>query len=761
MTKTKRNVIVWTLLGILLTVISYCSMNILSKTSVAKAEESSKIATEINQMESWDGGKTLMLHLSETDYMTATEWSTESNEAYKWVTTLAYEDRKDFNVANAVLDKNLDSYNYGDSIFIDGVAIKEYPHVLVANRYTRVHSLGFVFSADVLSSASQIEIKAGCQLPSLLHSYFDKEFLCLEMQEDLIYTYRNGNWAKGYPFDGYEADVEYDASEKYFYLRNQDSSLKGHREAPTFEFTEVFSKNGWGDDGYTLASTADTIEGALFVADLVHPIDTSVFNTVKIRLFSNVPRTFVSYNASKITSGSLGEALETFSIPGKKFTTISLPTNLYADENGQIEQFVFQFKDNGSENYADNQFFLGSFTCLDNYYHLSFPLNIQGELTGQEVLDESKIFINGESLSSINSFGDYVKGEWATVDGCYQINVKVAKNYMGKGAVKNEDLSYTGNNIQALKGLVLPNGETLDRSYTYRIYEGECFVDYEMIDSYEEVHVTDVKVRIEPTANDNIHFLIVFDKKITNEPYYHACEAEEWREKSLVIFKGMYDKTVSSAFVAGGFKASFHDNVLINGVSVGEWHAIDELPTCVHVHYGQTDLYTLDMSIDSYSEMYAPLYEAFKNGEDITIEIKSGMKFTTSVKTEIDYKFVVNGTNVTAEKESQPFKVFYDGKKVDDGDVIITSTKVMETNISVLNADGYTISKTTVGNKVSFTLTFADGETFTFAVQENITNEIPKAKSGCSSSLAVGNILLSVSLAVLFIGLARRRERHE
>lgn len=763
MIKTKKYVVLWALLSVFLISIACFLTGVFSKTVIVNADTDNSISTDIDKMESWDGGTMLLIHFSESDYMTATEWSTDSNEAYKWVNEkLAYEDRENFNVSNAVLDKNLEAYNYADNILIDGVALREYPYQLVANKYTRVHSLGICFSANILSSASEITIKAGCQFPSLTHSYFGKELVYLETQEDLLFSYKNGNWVKGYPFDGYEAEVEYDACEKYFYLRNDGSTYKGHTEAATFEFTDVFSKNSWGDDGYALASTIDTVEGNLLVADLVHAIDANEFSAIKIRVFSNVPRTFAAYNASNITVGSLGEALETYSVAGKKFTTISLTSALYADENGMIERFVFKFMDNGSENEWDNQFFIGSFSCLDNYYHLTFPLNVQGDLTGEEILDETKVLINGESLNAINRHGNYVEAQWATVDGYYQINIKISRNYTGAGAIKNADLSYTGNNIQALQGLILPNGETLDRSYTYRMYEGECFVDYEMIDEYEEICVTGVQVRIDATANDNIHFLIIFDKKVTNSPYYHACETEEWRDASLTIFKGMYDKEVSTAYVAGGFKSSFYDNILINGVSVGEWHAIDDLPTCVHVHYGQTDLYTLDMSIDSYSEMYAPLYEAFEKGEDITIEVKSGMKFTTGTQTSQDYKFFVNGTNVTTDKEPDSIQVTYDGKKVENGDVLLSSTKAMESNIFVEGVDSYTVSKTVNGNEVSFTLTFANGEEFIFAVQENVTNEIPKTEQGgCSSSVASKNAVLVLSILSLFAIFAMRRKRYE
>ena len=386
MIKTKKQVVLWMLLSVFLISIACFLTGIFSKTFLVNADTDNSISTDIEKVETWDGGMSLLLYLSESDYMTATEWSTESNETYKWVTELAYGDRENFNVSNAVLDKNLDAYNYADNILIDGVALKEYPHQLIANRYTRVDSLGILFTSDVLSAASQIVVKAGCQLPSLTHSYFGESLVCLEIQEELIFTYKSGNWTKGYPFDGYEAEVEYDACEKYFYLRSQESSYKGHKEAPTYEFTNVFSVNGWGDDGYALASTADTTEGTLFVVDLVHPIDVSEFNVVRIRVFSNVERTFAAYNASHITEDSLGAVVETFTIPEKKFTVISLTSVLYQNEDGKSESFVFQFMDNGSENYADNQFFIGSFSCLDNYYHLTFPTNVKGELMGEKVL---------------------------------------------------------------------------------------------------------------------------------------------------------------------------------------------------------------------------------------------------------------------------------------------------------------------------------------------------------------------------------------
>ena len=85
----------------------------------------------------------------------------------------------------------------------------------------------------------------------------------------------------------------------------------------------------------------------------------------------------------------------------------------------------------------------------------------------------------------------------------------------------------------------------------------------------------------------------------------------------------------------------------------------------------------------------------------------------------------------------------------------------MESNISVQGVDGYTITKTTEANKVSVTLTLANGETFVFAVQENITNEFPKEKKGCSSSLTAGNVLLTLSALAFVAVFARRRKHYE
>lgn len=746
--------------------------------ALVKADTSNATLTDIADVEIWDEGETVVFYLTKSDYMTA-EWD---NSNYQWVNTLDPDNKEQGNVCNAILDKNLSQYNYLENILIDGEKIVGETPVLMANKYQRVETLGITFSTKLLQNVQEITIKAGCQLPTLSCSYFGESFSCLELKEDFIFGYKNGEWVRKYPFAGYEAGVEYDVNETSFYKRPEGSTYQGHTEAATVNFTDVFSVNNWGDDGYTLAS-APANKGDLVVLELVNPINAKEFGTLRLKVFSNIPRTFVSHNAYSITPSSLGETLEDFSIPGRSFTEIRLLSALYANEEGIIDTLVFRITSEGVEEpIGENSFFIGSFSCsyltintlayadsffiqdIGEEYHLTFRFNASGAFSGKEPLDESKILINGTSIETINRNGNFAQASWAAVQGIYQINVVLSKAYNDAGAIKNADLNYVGNNMQISKGLVLPNGEIVDRSYTCHIYANERLVDCEMVDNYETIQATSADIRVDADSADNIHFMIGFDKEVAWQKYYHASQTEAWREKELVTYANMYDKEFSSAYIAGGFKSALFDKVLINGYSIGEWHAIDGYITCVLVHYGQLNSYTLDISIDSNSEMYTPLYEALTSGEDITIEIKSGMKFVTNRQTTRDYKFVFNGYISTMEKEKGASKVFYGGKEIVNGDAIITNTQATETNLHVESTLGYTVNKAVNSNGLSFLIVYENGEEFSFTVQENIVDEIPKDnEGGCSSSLSNVSAILTIGLVLIVVAgiCVSRRKKHE
>ena len=764
-----------------------------TKTALAKADESAtdeSVVTDISQATAWYNGNqcttgeanAFMLHLTEADYMTADEWGTDSGEAYKWVNeTLAYEDRTENNVCNAVLDKNLDSYNFLDSVFIDGVALREYEGlVLKANLYTRVNTLGLVFNTNVIGSAEEIVVKAGCQIPSLLHSYFGKEFACMEIQEELIFKNKDGVWSKKYPFDGYNAGELYDANERFFYLRPAGSTYKGHAEAATFEFTNIFSRNNWGnEEGYALASTSETTTGWLFVAELVNPIDVEQFGLLYLNVYTNAARTVVSHNASSITANSLGEVTDTFNIPAG-FSTIKLTSALYANEDGMIDTIVFEFRDNGDETKPnENQLFITSFYCEEllittpvydesffiqedeEAYQITFRFNKKGAFEGDEALDTSKVFLNDESLDSINEKGSFAIANWSAIQGIYQINVKLSKDYPGAAQIKNPDKNYAGNKMGVAEGLAFPNGELLDRDYTCHIYGAEKFVDYELLKSYQKASVANISGFIDSNSADNIHFLITFDVQITSQVYYHACDREGWRSTELVKYN-LYDGTFTPVYIAGGFKSSLLDNVLINGKSLGEIHTEDSYTTCVFVHYGQTDLYTLDVCVDSNSSTYDALYPIFVSGSGIEVEVKEGLKFTTGYKVSEGVKYAMSNGTFKSVSDLGEMKVFFDGKPVADGDVIDVETVATAESVSVSGVESFNVMISEEDGLKKFTVESNEGQIVTFSVRETILPASDGKKSdGCGSALSVGFVSVCAALSVGAVAVMARKKKDE
>ena len=79
------------------------------KQATAKADGGNTYLSEIKQVEYFTNQDLLLVHLSNTDYMTAEEWSAPYD--YKWVASLTLENKTTANVHNAVLDKNLSGYN--------------------------------------------------------------------------------------------------------------------------------------------------------------------------------------------------------------------------------------------------------------------------------------------------------------------------------------------------------------------------------------------------------------------------------------------------------------------------------------------------------------------------------------------------------------------------------------------------------------------------------------------------------------------------
>ncbi len=776
-------------------------------TAVQAEETTSEISTEVKLVESWEDGQTIMVHFTESDYMTA-PWEPINTAAYNWYLgeflsgdaltkfysrggQLAYEDKGTYNMPNALLTKNLDAYNYGEYITINGKALSEYGnHSLMANKATRVHSLGIQVGGAVLNAANEIVFKAGCTLPTLEYSYFGEgEYSALVLQEDFYFRLVNGAWARHYPFVGYEDGVEYDGAVQYLYTRQSSESFYGYPEAYTYVIEDTLARLGLGgDEGTSLITDVNTQKGNLMIIDFVNPIDTTKFGAINLKMYSNYGRILATYNAYGVTAESKGEILEMFTkSAGTK--EITLLSSLYADENGMVDRLVFEFMD---DRYVDperpetidhNQMFVtafsvgkyslttsvydGSLLMLEdeNNYNWSFRFNKRGAFN-DTTLDTDKILINGASLTEINSEEEIIKAKWVSVQGIYQINFTIPKEYDGLGSIVNADLNFYGNKIEVLKGLRFPNGEdTLERTYGYHLFGKEIFVDSDLISDYQETEVNSINWLIDPTATNNISFHLTFDKKISSQPYYHACETEAWRETALYD-AGLYDKEFSKAFIAGGFKSALYNSLFINGKSIGEIHMRDAWDTCVLVQYGQSGANIVSVSIDSRSATYAELLPLFESGEDVTIEIKAGMTFTTGVRTEKSFCFVLKNGEFVLQMEEAEASVFFDGTKVEQGAALISEVKALPSSIYVEGASSYTVTETREGSLVTFVVTLENGESITFTVEEQITNEVPQDSADGSSDAmsclsSVSTVWGGVALIASAVTVLMRKKKDE
>lgn len=727
-----------------------------------------------------------IFYLSQTDYMTASEWNWETVEGYKWVNELTYEDRQSGNVCNALLDKHLEEYNYGENILINGSPIKNYSHKLYANRYQRVEGFGIELSETV----TEITLLKGCQIPTLTYSYFGQgEFSCIEVQEDTVYRFRDGVWVEIVPFEGYETGVEYDASEQFFFKRNPDGNYKGHEEAVNCEFSTILTENG-EEEGYSLFSSAETQKGKLLVYDFVNPIDSTKFDLIKIRFRILEARKLISYNSNGITADGLGGKIESFDLPFG-WSEITLIAPLYANDEGMVETIVFELADEREEQDAGRwQVAIAWFSLHENdvsdlvyersliitedeeAYDVIFRFNKKGEFLNSE-LDLSSFLINGVSLEEINAEGSYLTAKWESVSGIYQISIRLSKAYEGNGKIKSFGGDYALNKFTAVKGLVFPNGEELGVTYNYSIYrsfgslffENEIIIDKEYGYKLQETKVEKVSVYEDSREENgillsNLRINLTFNKRLGANAYFYASQSEAWRKQNLPHY-GWYNEIMSELFVSAGYKSSLLDSVVINGKTLGEIQGEYAYSVAIFVHCAQTSPFALDLMVDSSSPYYEEIKEKLSTGSGVTVEVLSGLKFVSGVATEKDYKFVLDGGKfVLKEAESEP-TVYLDGIKVSDGETVTVDYEVSEGGVWVDGSKNYTVDSSVSGNTVAFTVTVGD-KVIKFTVKQELAvsggqTQQPRA-SGCTG--AVGGVEFG-ALALVFALFGIGRKKHE
>lgn len=766
--------------------------------TAAAQESAAVIRTEVVDVnkEGLDDGNCFVMNLGQTDFMTADEWS---NGNFKWVnaeeiSNRASIDRPNQNVCNAPLDLHLDEYNFEEYIFLDGVSLAEFSksnsYRLIANKRQRVDTLSLDFASGVLQQVDKIEIKEGCQFPTLAYSYFgDAEYSRIEVTEDVAFENNRGTWYS--VFIGYQEGAEYAGDEDNFKL-SLDTYYRGHTTVALDAYTDFFQRfavQGEFLDHKALVSLSNTEQGNIMILHFVNPIDARQFNRLHLRVYINHQIDVRTYNLDSVTMDSLGTALESYTVGGGQFSYLTLKTQLYADDSGQVHSIVFEFagdcepqRDGAGELLYDAEgriirdtFFFVSFH-VDNAenepivdenslmivdggdaYDVSFRFNYSG-VVQEGALDTSKVTLNGVSVAQILKECTDATAAWYCARGIYQINLSIPKSYDGAAKIKNAEYGFSGNNLGVVAGLVFPDGYALDTSYTCHLFVGENLLDVELVKSYEEVKVESVRFSFIEDSK-NLNFTLYFSGAITASPYNHACEREEWRGKEDVRDIIHYDEGSANIFLKGGYKASLLDNVLINGKTIGDWHAQDAAAlTNVQVHYGVgLEMNRMDVRFEKASPTtYNQLYAAAESGEGITVQVLAGLKFMTNRKVEKTQTFVMEGGAFDELLPQKPIHVYFDGAEVQNGQIVTVETAVSAQSIFVAQVEDYELTCVEENGNQVYIITYGDGQTFTFSVKQRLA-EPTEESGGCASMSALPTAFIAVSAAALLIG-KRRRE---
>ncbi len=754
----------------------------------------STVDTEILAInnENLDNGNSFVMELSATDYMT---WSGWEYKDYKWTncedinTELSHRGDVDLtnnNLCNIPMTENLESYNFADYIYFDGVSFAEFgqthAYKLFGNKRTRVNTLSIDFDAGVLQSVSQVTIEAGCLLPTLQYGYLSEgEPTALCVTETVTYTRVDGKWTD---FVGYEEGTKYVADDKIFEC-TYETTYKGHGATPLDGFTDFFTKNeiqGEKIDHSALSSASNTVKGSLMVLQLDFPIKAADFNKINLTIYTNYARQLCTYNADSITATSLGEALEEFAVGGGLYFEISLSTALYADENGEVRTIVFQFKDDGrvEADGSRHHFFFMSFhlsnepiLTKDSFllkqtkteYELTLRFNKTGAANGALDLDPTKVLINGVPFSAIKMECAAATATWRVVQGVYQIDVRLPKSYAGAAQIKNAEYNFVGNSMGVVKGLVFPNGDVLEKTYAAHIYEGEKILDCELATQFKPVEIQSVGYRY-TEGSQNLRFTLYFDQQITSSPYYHACERESWREAELSKADGdLYNKDVSTIFVNGGYKSSLLDSIIINGKTIGEWHAQHgNALTCVQIHYGNTALNCVDIIFEAATESsYNEVHSLVQSGNGITIEVKAGFKFISNKATTQAQTFVLENGAFRLLQMQKEIAVYFNGTPVEEGDTVVLQAPVSEKSLAVEGVTDYQVSTKQNGEYTIYKITYGQGESFLFQVKGELTSATPQTVTtggGCASAIS-GISAVGTALALAIIGMIKGGKKHE
>lgn len=592
--------------------------------------------------------------------------------------------------------------------------------------------------------------------------------------------------------DPYKKGVLYDADEDH--VKIQGSDTYGSLKVSPFNERSVFwdkeakleSEKGYAVIAHRVDGTA-LQKGDLMILEFVTDIDTNKFEVLNLTLATASAQGAILevYNIYDADNGTLGEPTQRVNADFWSFKTNNISLKGLADKNGYVGAIGLRLVSDAAETFSVGGFSLGSLNDLvekgkpqildnkitvfetDDAYEFVVEFNStgnEGSKDNEETLKDVVSF-NGMTLKEINK---EEKNITLSVDlmGRYCMTLRVKKSYKGDAAVKNADRHFVGNCVQIKKGYQLPNGEKLKETFALHVYLTDGITDIVSDEKLQSIGVNSVTSGLD--ANGNLTISVYFTNQITGNPVYFLCNPDSFNKKNVESLNAetiLYDSTVAEAFIYGGYKSSLMDHIRINGNTVAEWMAVDQLKgslgydTAVMVHYGQAGDKAASIIFSGNTEIGKQMNKAYESGT-IDLQLDEGLKFTTAreLKKDVTYQYRDGKWKQT---HSADFAVYYDGQKVVNGQTLQVENEPSVHNVVVTGEGQYDILEERTGDTAVYTIKKSEKTKMIFTVEGNAV-VMPAVQEVSYTPYIIGGIagiVILIGLAVVIIITTRRRKK--
>lgn len=597
--------------------------------------------------------------------------------------------------------------------------------------------------------------------------------------------------ATGYvePPKPYQLNVMYDADPSY--LKTQVlAEYKGMKVAPFTERSTFWAKEAKVDSDTGLGLIAHRADGNklqkgdVMILEFNAPISAKKFEVLNLTLATSTVggAELEVYSVNEVKDGKLGPVRQRVKAGFWEFETNNIALSSLANGEGDVEALVLKIVSDEADTFTVGGFSLatldsiiepGANQILDNKLQIqesedAYDFYIEFNCAGKPVetvdLTELKehVLLNGVPVSEINKDQEYVTLEWQQM-GKYYLHLNVSKAYDGEGAIFNTNKLLVGNCIELKEGMKIPNGDVLTKTYNVHVYLTDNVTDVVSDSEYAPVAVNKITSSI--NENNDLMISVSFNNHITGSTVFYACNPDSFNSKDLAALNDStttyYDPVIAKAFILGGYKSSILDNLEINGNSVAEWLAMDQLAgssafnTAIMVHYGMEGNRVMTIFVSGLSSIGKVLQESYKNGE-MSITLNEGLKFTTgkALQSTFHYQYKEDVWNLQKEGE---FTVYYDGVKVEDKATIDCNKAPNLANISIIGKENCEIKEEISGTTATYEIVENDETLLSFTVNGTEPAVVTFARETSITGYVVAAVALAAVAVVCGIMIRRRK----